>query len=96
LAAKKHLKQKNDSKESVETEPSVDKEDVSKDSSSVAPSVTNKDNLEYVGTAPSEKIDNVLEEGDGTEPSINQQSDLSLGSTELSNNTTNQICKMVP
>ncbi len=86
---------KNDSKESVETELSVNKEDVSKDGNSVAPSVANIDHLEDVGTAPSEKIDNVFEEGDGTEPSIGQRSDLSVGSAESSNNTANQICKML-
>ncbi len=87
---------KNDSKESVETEPSVDKEDVSKDSNVTAPSVANEDHSEDADTAPSEKIDNVLEEGDGTEPLVDQQSDLSLGSTESSNNTTDQIGKMLP
>ena len=51
---------------------------------------------EDVGTLPSEKNDNDSEEGDGRETSDEEQSALSLGSTGSSDNTTNQIGKMVP
>jgi hypothetical protein len=37
-----------------------------------------------------------MEEGDGTTTSVNKENDLSLGSTESSNNTSNQIDKIVP
>jgi hypothetical protein len=51
---------------------------------------------EDVGTAPSEKNDNDWEKGEGIELSVDKENVLSLGSTESSHNTTNQIAKMVP
>jgi hypothetical protein len=86
-----------DSKDNFETEPSADKEDVSIDSSRLAPSVANYNHLgEDVGTASLEKNDNDLEEGDERGTSKEERSTLSLGLTASSNNTTNQIGKMVP
>jgi hypothetical protein len=79
-----------------ETEPSVDKEDSSKDNNRLAPSVANEDPTKDVGTAPSEKNENDSKEGDGKDTSDEERSASSLGSTESSNNTTNQIGKMVP
>jgi hypothetical protein len=51
---------------------------------------------EDVGTVASEKNDNDSEKGDVRETSDEEQSALSLGSTASSNNTTNQIGRMVP
>jgi hypothetical protein len=65
--------------------------------SPMTPSVANYDHLgEDVGTAPSEKNDYDSEEDDRRDTSDEEQSALSLGSTASSNNTTNQICKMLP
>jgi hypothetical protein len=50
---------------------------------------------EDVGTAPSVDKDNDLEEGVGTAPSIDMKNDSSLGSTDLSNNTSTPIGKGV-
>ena len=70
---------------------------ISKDSISTLPSVDKENHLrDDVGTAPSEKNENDSKEGDGKDTSDEERSASSLGSTESSNNTTNQIGKMVP
>jgi hypothetical protein len=67
-----------------------------KDGDGTATSVNKENNLEDGEGRATSVLGNDLEEGVGTAPSVNKENDSSLGSTESSNNTSNQIGKIVP